>query len=92
MKTTYHLKITGRVQGVWYRAWTRENASELGLDGWVRNCMDGSVEALVHGEDAKIKELIERCHTGPSAARVDDITATPSTETVAPGFRQERTV
>lgn len=92
MKTTYHLKITGRVQGVWYRAWTRENASELGLDGWVRNCMDGSVEALVQGEDSKVKELIERCHTGPSAARVDDVAITPSTEPVAPGFRQERTV
>ncbi|WP_417831543.1 acylphosphatase [Terasakiella sp.] len=92
MTKTYHLKITGRVQGVWYRAWTRETALTLEIDGWVRNRMDGSVEALIHGEEDKLTKLIELCRKGPPAAKVDDVIVTPCDETVTPGFIQERTL
>ncbi len=89
---TVRLRITGRVQGVWYRAWTRETAETLGLDGWVRNRMDGSVEAVVQGPDASISQLIEKCWQGPSAARVHDIKVEDTDEDIKPGFKQERTV
>ncbi len=92
MKKTYHLKITGRVQGVWYRAWTRETALTLQVDGWVRNRLDGSVEALIHGEENSLKKLIDLCHKGPPAAKVEDVIVTPSEESVATGFIQERTL
>lgn len=89
---TVHLKITGRVQGVWYRAWTRETAENLGLNGWVRNRMDGSVEALVSGEASKVDDLIKRCWDGPSAAKVEGVSATESHDTVPTGFFQEKTL
>lgn len=89
---TVHLKITGRVQGVWYRAWTRETALALNLQGWVRNRMDGSVEAIVSGEDAMVDQLIEKCWHGPDAARVDQIEVSDSDVKVKPGFAQERTI
>jgi len=92
MKKTYHLKITGRVQGVWYRAWTRETALSLQVDGWVRNRLDGSVEAVIHGEEDNLTKLIEQCRKGPPAAKVDDVIPTPCDEIVAPGFIQERTL
>ncbi|WP_417789936.1 acylphosphatase [Terasakiella pusilla] len=89
---TVHLKITGRVQGVWYRAWTRETAESLGLNGWVRNRLDGSVEALVSGQAGNVDELTKRCRDGPSAAKVDSVTVTERTETLPTGFFQEKTV
>ncbi|WP_028878513.1 acylphosphatase [Terasakiella pusilla] len=89
---TVHLKITGRVQGVWYRAWTRETAESLGLNGWVRNRLDGSVEALVSGQAGNVDELTKRCWDGPSAAKVDSVTVTERTETLPTGFFQEKTV
>ena len=92
MNKTMHLKITGRVQGVWYRAWTRETALELGLSGWVRNRTDGSVEALVHGDAEQVDQLIDKCWQGPTSARVENITATYSTENVPAGFTKEATV
>ncbi len=87
-----NLRITGRVQGVWYRAWTRETALELGLTGWVRNRLDGSVEALVCGEETTVQQMIEKCRCGPSAARVDDIVITSSSEDAPACFRQEQTI
>lgn len=89
---TVHLKITGRVQGVWYRAWTRETAESLGLNGWVRNRMDGSVEALVNGEASQVDDLIKRCWDGPSAAKVDGVSVAESHDTVPTGFFQEKTL
>lgn len=89
---TVHLKITGRVQGVWYRAWTRETAESLGLNGWIRNRLDGSVEALVSGETDNVDMLIKRCWDGPSAAKVDGVMVTESTESLPTGFFQEKTV
>ncbi|RMG42873.1 MAG: acylphosphatase [Candidatus Dadabacteria bacterium] len=70
---TVHLIITGKVQGVCFRAWTRERARALGLSGWVKNLPDGTVEAVVSGPEALVNELIEAARSGPPAASVDDI-------------------
>jgi acylphosphatase len=66
-------RLIGRVQGVFFRAWTREQAQELGVAGWVRNCSDGSVETQLEGEEAVVEELIERMRQGPSGAQVDEL-------------------
>jgi acylphosphatase len=71
-----HVCVTGRVQGVFFRAWTRDQARELGIGGWVRNCADGSVEAHIEGDDAAIETLISRLHHGPRSAQVDDVRVT----------------
>jgi acylphosphatase len=86
------LRIHGRVQGVWYRGWLVEEASSLGLDGWVRNRADGTVEALVGGDEAKVRSLIERCKEGPSLARVALVEQHPESEPPAPGFVQRPTL
>jgi len=70
------LRITGKVQGVWYRASTVEQARALGLTGWARNCADGSVEVLAVGDAAAIESLIEWAHEGPPNAVVTDVVAT----------------
>lgn len=68
-----HVRVSGRVQGVFYRAWTRDQARELGLTGWVRNCSDGSVEARIEGDRESVDRMIERMKKGPPAARVEDV-------------------
>lgn len=68
------VRIHGRVQGVWYRGWTVRKATDLGLRGWVRNRSDGTVEALFSGPSASVDAMIEACHAGPPAARVDRVT------------------
>lgn len=68
-----HLLISGRVQGVTFRANTKSKAQSLDLKGWVRNTDDGKVEAVVEGEKEKIKELIEWAHKGPILAKVDNV-------------------
>lgn len=68
-----HLKISGRVQGVFYRATTQEEAQRRGLTGWVRNMPGGHVEAEVQGSPDAVDELIEECRSGPPMAKVDDI-------------------
>ena len=85
---TVRLRITGRVQGVWYRGWTVETATALGLDGWVRNRSDGSVEVLAAGEAAAIERLIAACHEGPPAARVDAVRVEAAAEDPPQGFTQ----
>jgi acylphosphatase len=67
------LKIEGRVQGVFFRASTMEEAIRLGLKGWVRNCPDGSVEAVAEGARRKIDDLINWCRHGPPGARVHNV-------------------
>ncbi len=64
-----HRSITGRVQGVFFRAWSQEQADELGVNGWIRNCPDGHVEAHVEGEEAAVEQMIERCGEGPPPAQ-----------------------
>ncbi|GAQ95101.1 acylphosphatase [Thermodesulfovibrio aggregans] len=68
-----HLFISGRVQGVFYRAFTKEIADSLGLNGWVRNLRDGRVEAVFEGDEERISIAIDRCKEGPPYARVDNI-------------------
>jgi acylphosphatase len=65
--------MRGRVQGVGFRAWTEAMASERGLQGWVRNRRDGSVEAVFAGPEETVLAMIELCHQGPPGARVDAI-------------------
>ncbi len=73
MAVARHVRATGRVQGVWFRAWTRQQAQALKVSGWVRNCVDGSVEAHVEGESEAVEQMIERMRSGPPHARVDDL-------------------
>ena len=68
------VRIQGRVQGVWYRGWTVEEAERRGLRGWVRNRNDGSVEALFIGADRAVAEMVAACRKGPPAARVTAVT------------------
>jgi acylphosphatase len=86
------LTIRGRVQGVSFRYWTVGEANRRGLDGWVRNRRDGSVEALISGPAAAVDAMIEICRQGPPAARVTDIVTAPENERAAAGFRQMPTV
>lgn len=69
----FHLKITGKVQGVWYRASTQRKAQELGLSGWVRNLPDGSVEAAIEGPEGKLQLMMQWCAQGPTHARVEAV-------------------
>lgn len=73
MNKQARVRFRGRVQGVWFRAFTREQANAEGLTGWVRNLPDGSVEALFEGEEETIKRAIEKCRQGPPSARVDQV-------------------
>ena len=68
-----HLIISGRVQGVFYRATCEEVAKSYGLKGWVRNLPTGEVEVLAQGEKNKIEELISWCKKGPSGANVSTV-------------------
>ena len=73
MSVIRHIVVRGRVQGVGYRAFVEREALSLGLEGWVRNCRDGTVEALFTGEAEIIEAMIAFCRRGPYAARVDQI-------------------
>lgn len=81
-------RIEGLVQGVWFRAWTAEQAGKRGLAGWVRNRRDGSVEALFAGPEDQVRDMLAACRDGPPAARVASVSETPATPPDAPDFRQ----
>jgi acylphosphatase len=68
-----HLFISGRVQGVFFRAFTRDIAYSHNLNGWVRNLRDGRVEALFEGEKGLIEQAIKECYNGPPGAMVSNI-------------------
>jgi len=85
-------RISGRVQGVWFRKWTLQNATELRLDGWVRNREDGTVEALFVGPDTTVDEMLRRCWTGPEHAQVSNVAVEPSPGITPKGFTQKPTV
>ena len=86
------LRITGRVQGVGYRAWALDTARRLRLRGWVRNRADGSVEALVMGDDYAVAAMIEACREGPFAARVAEVAITEDEDDGSPGFSPKPTL
>ncbi|MFQ5784091.1 MAG: acylphosphatase [Alphaproteobacteria bacterium] len=86
-RTAVRVRIEGGVQGVGFRYWTIDQAVALGLDGWVRNRGDGSVEAVFAGPEDVVRDMIERCRRGPSFARVTGVTESPQTDEVEPGFR-----
>jgi acylphosphatase len=87
-----HLRVTGRVQGVGYRAWAIETASRLGLRGWVRNRSDGTVEALVIGAEDEVAAMIEACRDGPFAARVTELAVREAEDDGSDGFHPRATV
>jgi acylphosphatase len=68
-----HLVIEGRVQGVFFRDSTRREATGLGLNGWVKNRFDGSVEVVAEGSRDKVEQLVQWCHHGPPASRVTEV-------------------
>jgi len=72
-KAARHVSVTGRVQGVFFRGWMRDQAIELGVTGWVRNCPDGRVDSHIEGDEAAVVKLIGRLHRGPPAAHVEDV-------------------
>ncbi len=72
-KTRAHLWISGRVQGVCFRAYTSDEARKLGLDGWVCNLYDGRVEALFEGDRDRVDMAVAWCRHGPAHARVDNV-------------------
>jgi acylphosphatase len=78
----WNARIRGRVQGVGYRDSCAREAGKIGVAGWVRNRLDGSVEALLLGPPDRLARLVEWLHRGPPAARVDEVSVTP----LAPPF------
>jgi acylphosphatase len=84
---TVTVRVEGRVQGVYFRAWTEENARNLGLHGWVRNAADGSVEAAFSGPAAKIEQMLKLCERGPADARVTSVTVLSEGGSVPDGFK-----
>ncbi len=84
---TVHVVISGRVQGVWFRAWTRDQAGNLGLSGWVRNCFDGSVEAVFSGPADKVDLMVKACWTGSPMSNVSGVEVNNEIQTPLPGFK-----
>lgn len=72
MSRRVHVRVSGRVQGVFFRAKTREQAVSLGLTGWVRNLRDGRVEILAEGSPERVARFLDWCRSGPPRARVED--------------------
>ena len=83
--------VSGRVQGVGFRWWTVAEAKRLGLDGWVRNRRDGTVEAVMAGPPGAVDRMIAQCRQGPVSARVDDLAVSDATDPGKIGFREEAT-
>ena len=84
------VRVTGRVQGLFYRAWTAGQAERLSVTGWVRNRRDGSVEALVQGEADAVEALIDAMHRGPPSARVERVEVEEAEPEPLSGFAVRR--
>ena len=84
------VRVIGLVQGVFFRAWTREQAVRLGVSGWVRNCPDGSVEAQLEGDAEAVQRLTDLLGHGPDGARVDRIEITEAAAENSDGFDVRR--
>jgi acylphosphatase len=83
--------IAGQVHGVGFRDWLVRRAIDAGLDGWVRNRRDGTVEALISGEADAVEDLVRACRRGPRMATVSSITEEFGDPPDAPGFTQRPT-
>ena len=81
-----HVVVRGRVQGVFFRAETRDRAKSLGVGGWVANKADGSVEAVLEGPRERVETLLRWCRSGPRGAQVDDVDVTWEEPCGEPGF------
>ena len=79
--------VSGKVQGVWFRESTRQEAERLGVSGWVRNLPDGRVEGLFAGPAAAVDALVAWCQRGPPAAQVSGVEAAPQPGPAESGFR-----
>ena len=82
--------ISGRVQGVWFRGWAAGVARGYGLDGWIRNRRDGTVEAVFAGPAAAVDDMVRECRRGPPAARVVAVECFDYADPVPPGFASLR--
>ena len=80
-------RVSGRVQGVFFRTSCADRAEALGLSGWVRNASDGGVEAMFEGEEAGVEAMLAWCWKGPPCAQVDGVEVVEETPTGAEGFR-----
>lgn len=89
-RLSLRVSVTGRVQGVGYRAWTTERAKAHGLSGWVRNEVDGTVTAVFHGPSAAVQAMIDECRDGPPSAMVDQVAVDHVDDAPAPPFRITR--
>jgi acylphosphatase len=90
--STVRLRITGRVQGVGYRAWAVQEATRLGVSGWVCNRRDGSVEAVITGDEDRVAAMIAACRDGPYAARVAAVSTEEARDDGSTGFTARPTV
>jgi acylphosphatase len=91
-RAAIRLQVEGRVQGVGFRWWTVRQAHALGLDGWVRNRRDGSVEVLAIGEPKALEALIDACGRGPAGAEVRALTQSPAEDDGSHAFEERATV
>jgi len=91
-RRTVRVRLEGHVQGVGFRYWTERAATDLGLDGWVRNRRDGGVEAVFSGGADAVARMIERCQDGPPSARVDFVKVMDETQVPQSGFEVRPTV
>ena len=85
-----HVYVSGKVQGVYFRATTRDTAREYDVDGWVRNLDDGRVEAVFEGPQPDVKAMVEFCHEGSELARVGDVDVSYEEPQDEDGFRIRR--
>ncbi len=86
MTRAAEVRVTGRVQGVSFRAYAEQEATRLGLTGWVRNEPDGDVAAHVEGDSDAVDAFVRWCHEGPRLARVDGVSVAPAADTGATSF------
>ena len=86
----FHARITGRVQGVAFRAWVQAEAQRRGLAGWVRNEVDGAVTALIEGPPDAVPEMLDALHQGPDRARVERVETVPTEPEGLQGFAIRR--
>ncbi len=73
METNVFVRVSGRVQGVWFRASTKQKAEQLGVTGWIRNTSNGCIEAIFEGDENMVKEMIDWCNHGPPQAKVENV-------------------